>query len=47
MRFFNYLRDVYHSVILKDVIGRNAIRDVDLLERIVLYLMANVGHPSA
>lgn len=42
---FQYLRDVYHSVILKDVIGRNAIRDVDLLERIVLYLMANVGHP--
>ena len=38
---FQYLRDVYHSVILKDVIGRNAIRDVDLLERIVLYLMAN------
>lgn len=42
---FQYLRDVYHSVILKDVIGRNAIRDVDLLERIVLYLMASVGHP--
>ena len=42
---FQYLRDVYYSVILKDVIGRNAIRDVDLLERIVLYLMANVGHP--
>ena len=40
-----YLRDVYNSVILKDVIGRNAIRDVDLLERIILYLLANVGHP--
>ncbi len=40
-----YLRDVYNSVILKDVIGRNAIRDVDLLERIILYLLSNVGHP--
>ncbi len=38
-----YLRDVYNSVILKDVIGRNAIRDVDLLERIILYLLSNVG----
>lgn len=39
-----YLRDVYSSVILKDVVKRNRIRDVDLLERIMTYVMANVGH---
>ena len=40
-----YLKDIYSSVILKDVIKRNNIRDVDLLERLILYVMANVGHP--
>ena len=39
-----YLSDVYNSVILKDVVMRNKIRDVDLLERITHYVMANVGH---
>lgn len=39
-----YLRDVYSSVILKDVVKRNSIRDVDLLERIITFAMANVGH---
>jgi predicted AAA+ superfamily ATPase len=38
-----YLRDIYSSVILKDIIKRATIRDVDLLERIVNYVMANVG----
>ena len=39
-----YLRDVCNSVILKDVVKRYNIRDVDLLERIITYVMANVGH---
>nr|WP_315102563.1 ATP-binding protein [uncultured Catonella sp.] len=39
-----YLRDVYNSVILKDVVKRNNIRDVELLERIIAFVMANVGH---
>lgn len=39
-----YLRDVYNSAILKDVVQRNQIRDVDLLERISTYILANVGH---
>ena len=41
---FLYLRDIYNSVILKDVIQRNNIRDAELLERIILYVIANVGH---
>jgi len=41
---FLYLRDIYNSVVLKDVIQRNNIRDAELLERIILYVIANVGH---
>ena len=39
-----YLTDIYYSVILKDVVQRYEIRDVTLLERIVLYTMQNVGN---
>lgn len=39
-----YLKDIYNSVVLKDVVKRNNIRDVDLLERTITYLLANVGH---
>ncbi|NLC43452.1 MAG: ATP-binding protein [Clostridiales bacterium] len=38
-----YLQDIYNSVVLKDVVKRNNIRDVDLLERIIAYITANVG----
>lgn len=38
-----YLQDLYNSVVLKDVVKRNSIRDVDLLERIISYITANVG----
>ena len=31
-------------MILKDVIQRNRIRDAELLERIILYVVANIGH---
>ncbi|MCL2813958.1 MAG: ATP-binding protein, partial [Oscillospiraceae bacterium] len=38
-----YLKDVFNSLLLKDVVKRNKIRDVDLLERIVNYVLNNVG----
>ena len=38
-----YLRDIYNSVVLKDIVHRYRIRDVDLLERIIAYLVANIG----
>ena len=38
-----YLNDLYHSVQLKDIVARNQIRDVDLLERILSYIISNVG----
>ena len=39
----SYLQDIFNSVVLKDVVKRNNIRDVDLLERIIAYALANVG----
>ena len=39
-----YLTDIYNSVILKDVVRRNNIRDVDQLERVITYVLANIGH---
>ena len=38
-----YLQDLYNSVVLKDIVKRNNIRDVDLLERIIAYVTANIG----
>lgn len=38
-----YLRDLYNSVVLKDIVKRNNIRDVDMLERIIAYITANIG----
>jgi hypothetical protein len=38
-----YLQDLYNSVELKDIVKRNNIRDVDMLERIVAYITSNIG----
>lgn len=38
-----YLIDVFNSIQLKDIVKRNKVRDVDLLERILAYVMTNVG----
>ena len=43
-QIMQYLTDIYRSVLLKDVIQRNGIRDTALLESIALYLMDNVGN---
>ena len=38
-----YLKDIYGSVLIKDVMKRNQFRDVDLLERTLMYVIAHVG----
>lgn len=38
-----YLRDLFNSVELKDIVKRNNIRDVDMLERILAYITSNIG----
>jgi len=39
-----YLTDMFNTVLLKDVVKRNNIRDINLLEKVVLYLMDNIGN---
>jgi len=38
-----YLQDLFNSVVLKDIVKRNSVRDVDLLERIIAYVFGGVG----
>lgn len=38
-----YLQDLFNSVELKDIVQRNKVRDVDMLERIIAYVTANIG----
>ena len=38
-----YLTDLFNSVMLKDIVKRNKVRDVGLLERILAFVTANVG----
>lgn len=40
----HYLQDLMSTILLKDVVRRNSIRDVDLLERLVRYAIAEEGH---
>lgn len=40
----DYLNDLYTSILMKDVVKRHKIRDVDLLSRIMGYVMSETGH---
>lgn len=40
---FEYLKNVYASILLKDVVSRENIRNVSLLENLVVYLADNTG----
>lgn len=41
---FKYLSDVYNTVLVKDVLEYNKIRDVDIFNRILSYVIENIGH---
>lgn len=41
---FEYLRNVYSTIFLKDVVRREGIRNVDFLETLALYAADNVGN---
>lgn len=38
-----YLKDIYSTIVLNDIISRYNVRDVDLLNRILRYLLSNIG----
>lgn len=40
-----YLNDIYNTIVKKDIIDRNGIKDTALLENIIKYLANNIGSP--
>lgn len=40
----NYLRDIYNSVLLKDIVARLKIADVTTLENVTKFLLHNIGN---
>lgn len=41
---FEYLRNVYSTILLKDVVAREGIRNIQFLENLIEYLADNVGN---
>lgn len=39
-----YLSDIFSTIVLKDIISRNSIREVDLLDRLIGFVINEVGH---
>lgn len=39
-----YLSDIYDSIILKDIASRNKIRDIEMLKRIILFFISDIGN---
>lgn len=40
---YGYLKSIYNTIILKDIVSRYNIRDIDFLERLLEYLSDNLG----
>jgi len=43
-KHMQYLKDIYSSMILKDITQRNNIRNTELLEQIINYIVMNIGN---
>lgn len=41
---YDFLSSIYDIVILKDVISRNKIRDIDLIKRVFAFICGNIGN---
>ncbi len=41
---YKIIYDIYSSIILRDVVQRHKIRDIELLERVVKYVFENIGN---
>lgn len=39
----DYLADIYSAIVLKDILYRNNMRNLDLLERLIKFLITNTG----
>lgn len=40
---YDYLKNVYSAILLKDVVSRHSIRNVSFLERLTIYIADNIG----
>ncbi len=40
---YDYLKNIYNTILLKDVVSRFGVRNINFLERLVIYLADNVG----
>ena len=40
---YGYLKSIYNTIVLKDVVSRYNIRDIDFLDRLIEYLSDNLG----
>jgi predicted AAA+ superfamily ATPase len=40
----SFISGIYNTILVKDVIARNTLRDVDLLERVIRFMTANIGN---
>ena len=41
----DYLNDIYNSIVLKDIVEKYKLRDVNLLNRLILYILDKIGNP--
>lgn len=41
----DYLRDIYDSIVLNDVLSRNNIKNIDLLKKLIQYVINTIGQP--
>lgn len=40
---YDYLKSIYNTIILRDVVGRHGIRNIDFLEQLIRYLADSIG----
>ena len=41
---YEYIKNIYNTIVLKDIVSRKNIRNVDLLENLITYLASNCGN---
>lgn len=40
----DYIKSIYNTIVLKDIVKRYAIRNIDFLERLIFFLAENIGN---
>ena len=40
-----YLEDIFNTIVINDIVERNKISDIDLLKRLIVFLLDNIGNP--